>query len=303
MIVEIRHLRQFLAVAEELHFTRAAESLHIAQPALSAQIKKLERSLQLQLFVRNTRAVELTPEGERFVDSARLAVESYDAAMLQAATLRSGEHGHVNCGVSPRFRPEFRRQIVRNVEQVNPRITLDFISESSVRLVEGVSEGRLQAAFCLAPTNTGNLRRVLIKNDPFLVALRRDHPLANSEVLVLSDLKNETWILPSERVYSSNSVLQQRCLDAGFTMNIAQEHSDHDDDFSLVAGGTGIEVVPSMFTRPRAEGDVIFIPLAGQTIPLYFIAPANADTPGLRALFVSLQHHSFGVESSHVSLE
>jgi len=286
MSIEIRHLRQFLAVAEELHFTRAAERLHLAQPALSAQIKKLEQELEVQLFQRNTRAVELTPAGEELAAKARAVVESYDSTLATAAQLRGGGAGHVSLGVSSRFRPTMRRAILSELGSVAPGLTLDMVSESSVRLVQAVTEGRVDAAVVIAPANIATLRALRVRDSHLVAALPLSHPLAVAESVTLWDLRGERWILPSSDVFASNSLMHAMCVEAGFRLKVAATvSSNYDDDFVGVAEGHGIEVVPDVFARPGSIAGVTFVPVDGPTIPIYLIARADDESRLMGPLF------------------
>lgn len=284
MSVEIRHLRQFLAVAEELHFTRAAERLHLAQPALSTQIKKLERVLQLKLLKRNTRAVELTSDGEALLVQVREAIDAYDRVFATAALLNRGGSGQLTLGINPRTRSQARVDILSELQEINPQVTVDFIAESSVRLVEAVMEGRLNAALCVAPVRTAGLRSILVRHEPCVVALGVDHPLAERSSLTLGDLRDEEWILPSQRVFGSNSILRERCLEAGFEMKVSNSTADYDDDFTAVAAGHGIEVVPNLFVRSQLAPGVKCVPLINVSIAVEFIYPLEAESPALSCL-------------------
>ena len=285
MNVEIRHLRQFLAVAEELHFSRAADRLHLAQPALSANIRKLEDSLQLRLFERNTRSVELTNEGQAFAAQARAAVDSYDRALDAAARLRGGGVGPVTLGVYPHVGSEVKRAIVNRLREINPDVELTIIAESSVKLVQSVNDGIVDAALCIAPMGTGGLRRVLVANEPLVAALHESHPLATRSSIRLHELRDDPWILPSNRAFRENSILTRLCAEAGFAMRVSDAVSDYDDDFSAVADQRGIAVVPAGFVTGEVRETVSFVPIDGVTTPIYLIARSDDGPRALRSVF------------------
>lgn len=289
MSVEIRHLRYFLAVAEELHFTRAAERLHLAQPALSSQIKKLETTLRVQLLHRSTRFVELTQAGEGFLVKARAAVVAYDDALTTASQLRTGESGHIRFGINPRTRTSLRLRVLQVMQGMNPNVTMDITTGGSAQLVESVLEGHLDAALCLAPAAAAGLRSMLIRQEPMFAALPESHPLTHRDSLVLTDLRDEMWLLPSARVFGSNSTMQQRCREHGFEMRVALATSDYDDDFTLVAGGHGVEVIPDSFIRSNHVSGVAFVPLEEETMPLRLITRADNDAPALGQVFTALR--------------
>lgn len=285
MNVEIRHLRQFLAVAEELHFSRAADRLHLAQPALSANIRKLENSLQLRLFKRSTRMVELTNEGQAFSAHARVAVEGYDRALAAAAHLRGRGSGPVTLGVYAATGTEVKRAIVNRLREVHPEIELTIVAESSVKLVDAVLERRIDAALCVAPTGATELRRLLITNEPMSVALPASHPLANRDSVSLIELASDEWILPSNRAFRESSALHRLCARAGFTMRVADEVSDFDDRFTSVAEGQGIEVVPQSFVSHPVRDDVVVLPIDQAVLPIYLVCRSDEASPTLAAVF------------------
>lgn len=284
MNVEIRHLRQFLAVAEELHFSRAADRLHLAQPALSANIRKLEDSLQLRLFTRSTRHVELTNEGQAFAEHARIAVEGYDRALEAATHLRRGGSGPVALGVYSAVSTEVKRAIVNRLREINPDIELTIVAESSSKLVEAVVDRRIDAALCVAPNITADLHRLLVTNEAMVVALPADHRLAGRSSVDLRELAEDAWILPSNRAFREGSALHRLSAQAGFTIRIAEEVSDFDEDFTGVAAGYGIEVVPESFVGTPREG-VIILPIDNVLLPIYLIARSDESSPTLSTVF------------------
>jgi DNA-binding transcriptional LysR family regulator len=282
--IEIRHLRLFIAVAEELHFTRAADRLHVAQPAISAQIKRLEGQLQVPLFERSTRAVRLTPEGELFFAAAKTALEKWDEAFVVAASLRQGQGGSISLGVSLRINSRVRVEIQRRLVEVNPRVRVDFVGESSPRLVDEVARGRLDIALCLAPPRHSGLRCQPVRDDPVIAALPVTHRLGTRGSLALAELRHEEWVLPgpSHRV---TAILRDMCRAAGFELRPSDVHSaDYDDEFTLVARGHGIEVVPSVMVPLRNVAGVAFVPIEGHTYPLELVYRPDGAGPVQSAL-------------------
>lgn len=293
MSIEIRHLRQFVTVAEELHFTRAADRLHIAQPALSAQIKKLEEELDIALFDRNTRIVRLTSEGEAFFTIAKTAVEKYDAALTVASSLRLGGAGRITLGINPRATALLKRDLQQRLQAISPNVSIDFVAESSARLVEEVSGGRLDAAIAVAPVHDAMVRYQLLRQEQAIVALPASHHLAGRQSLSLGDLKDERWILPSSRVFAWGAIMHQRCRNAGFEIIASDAVADYDEDFSGVAEGRGIEVVPRLFVRPQPISGVVFAPLEDFAMPLEFLCRPDNTNPALHSVIRAVleSHH------------
>lgn len=284
MSVEISHLRRFLTVAEELHFTRAAERLYIAQPALSASIRKLEAHLQLELLHRNTRSVELTEAGRAFADVARDAVDSYDRALWLAGQLRGSGGGRVTLGVYNAAGSEIKRAIINRLREIDPDVDLTLVSESTFRLVQSTNEGTIDLGLCLAPIGTGQLRRILVGQEPMLAVLPRDHALAQSDSLRLEDLREEEWILPGSQTSREQSVLVRLCAEAGFKAQISEAVSDFDEDFAGVAGGRGVTAVPAGSLRRKTHEDVVFVPITGVRSPLYLVSRPDNQPSGIHSV-------------------
>lgn len=288
MNLEIRHLRQFVTVAEELHFTRAADLLHIAQPALSAQIKRLEAKLEVRLFDRSTRQVRLTPEGERLYRAAKLTLEHWENTLTLAASLRRGETGHASLGVSLRITSRVRAEIQRQLVRINPDVTVDFVAENTTRLVEEVLAGRVDAALCLAPVHHPGVRSQLVRHDRMLAALPTSHVLAARETVSLVELKAEQWIVPNRGVGSA-ALLEAMCLAVGFEMQTAKTTSaDYDDEFTAVAQGLGFEAVPGSIVPLRSVDGVTFIPIDDISLPLELLYRAESVSAPLATVIEAI---------------
>jgi len=284
MHLEIRHLRQFVAVAEELHFTRAAERLRIAQPALSAQIKRLETTLGFPLFERNTRQVSLTPQGEQFLSAARAVFERWDEALLVASSLSKAELDRVSLGISLRMHSGVRMDIQDQLSQSAPAVVLDFTAESTPKLVSAVAAGRLDVAVCLAPPRRQGLMYLHVREDPLVAALRSDHPLALRDRVSPIELKDEIWLIP-DRGLGAVSHLREISKSAGFRMRTTQDStSNFDDEFVAVARGRGIEVVSNTIVPRRTVEGVAFVPVDGCSVPLEVVYRGDAMRPALGAV-------------------
>jgi LysR family transcriptional regulator, benzoate and cis,cis-muconate-responsive activator of ben and cat genes len=279
--IEVRHLRYFVAVAEELHFTRAAERLHLAQPALSLQIRRLERELGLRLFARNTRQVRLTKAGEQILERARAVLRDYDALTDLAGTVARGESGHLALGVSPQARTTVGAAIVTAIRERLPGVVLSKREEGTSPLVADVQAGRLDAALGFCPRATDELVSEQVRNEPLLVAVPAGHPLADRDELTIEELRDETWLLPSEaKAGGYLAVLRRWCATMGFQPRAADETTDYDEEFEPVRHGRGIEMVTVDFRGERQIDDVVFVPIAlHQTLPMQLVWRGDNDNP------------------------
>jgi DNA-binding transcriptional LysR family regulator len=199
--LELRQLRHFLAVAEALNFTRAAEDLHLAQQALSASIRRLEGQLGVPLFVRTTRRVELTSAGEVLVDEARKVIAAAAGALERVRLASEGRSGRLSVGFSTAAGGvgvvrEILRTFARSVPDVDVRtIEHDFSDPSA-----GLADGRTQVAFIFGPLPVGGLASITLLEEPRLVAVAMEHPLASRATVNREDLQGLPWLqVPAPR--------------------------------------------------------------------------------------------------------
>ena len=196
--MELRHLRYFVVVAEERHFTRAAERLGIGQPPLSLQIQRLEREIGATLFRRLSRGVELTEAGVLLLDSARHILALVDRTSTDVKRLSRGEIGHMRVGFAGAtyFQP-LVPAIIREFRTRRPDVVLSPEQSNTPSLVEGLKEGRVDAAFIRPPIESADEVDVeLLVREDMVVVLPHSHPLARAGAPVsLSALAEETFLL------------------------------------------------------------------------------------------------------------
>lgn len=190
MALDFRALRYFVAVAEELHFTRAAERLYIAQPALSEQIRRLERELGVELLRRTTRRVELTPAGEAFLARARRILDEADQALAEAARAARGETGTLRVSTGATTGVELVPEILRAFREQRPEVTLELRQSDWEDYSGGLRSDAVDAAFVWLPLE---LPHVPLLSEPRVVALEAGHPLAAQERLSAEQLADEPW--------------------------------------------------------------------------------------------------------------
>jgi DNA-binding transcriptional LysR family regulator len=193
MAFDFRALRYFVAVAEELHFTRAAERLYIAQPALSEQIRRLEGELGVELFRRTTRKVELTAAGEEFLARARRILTEADEALAEASRAARGEIGSIRVGTGATAGLEQVPRVLRAFREERPLVHLDLRQIDWEDYSGGLREGSVDAAFVWLPFELGGLDVAVLHEEPRVVALQAGHPLAAERELRMAQLVDEPW--------------------------------------------------------------------------------------------------------------
>ena len=246
--MELRHLRYFVAVAEELHFGRAAARLHIAQPPLSRQIRDLEREVGAPLFVRVPRGVELTPAGAAFLPEARLTLAQAERARRTAQRAARGEIGRlrvgfveaaIHSGVLPDVLGFFRMHL--------PDIGLSLFEMDSVQQAEALREGRIDLGILHSPPPDADrwLRAEPVYTDPLIAAVPQAHRLAGRRRLALGDLAAEPFVFfPRPVAPALYDDIIARCRSAGFSPRVVQEAAGWHTLAGLVGAGVGATFVP-----------------------------------------------------------
>jgi len=216
MSVDPRLLRPFVLLAAELHFGRAAERLHVTQPALSQQIARLERQLGVLLFARTRTRVELTDAGEAMLGPARAAVEATAAAAEVARAYAGGEAGELRLGLSPGAH-YLAQALLAEFARRRPAVRVRAEQDNTGVLAERVAAGRLELAigFCTEPA--GGIVCEPLREEPAVVAVSGDHPLAERTSVALADLAGETFALVDARDGAGyNHAVADLCRAAGF---------------------------------------------------------------------------------------
>jgi DNA-binding transcriptional LysR family regulator len=260
--MELRHLRSFVAVAEELHFGRAAERLHIAQSPLSQQIQRLERQIGATLFERNRRKVDLTEAGHAMLRHAREALAQADlaetaaraAAAGRTGTLRVGFLGSAALALLPRIVPPWRVEA--------PDVRLELVEGPSGEHIGAVLEQRLDVAFVRPTAALTGLIAHPVWREPVVAALPTGSVLSQHDPLRLSDLADQPFVLfPRDSAPAFHDELTGACVRMGFTPRVAFECSAMPTVVGLVAAGLGVSLVPRSISS-IALGGVVYRDLA-----------------------------------------
>ncbi len=282
--MEMRHLLAFVTVAQERHFGRAAERLGITQPPLSRQIQQLETELGLKLFVRNARAVELTPEGVSYLTAVRPHLAGLERAAEAAQAIRREPAGKVRVGLVSSLSYRFMPHLLAAMRRVAPNVGAELIEQSSVEQCRGVRERRLDVGLVFLPVEAGELNMRWLFREPLMVMLAAGHPLAASQEVALDALARESFIVcPRYRQVGFHETIVGLCRSTGFVPRVAHEASSSTMMAELVAAGLGLALVPRSATA-HAHPGVIYQPLAGAPLVLEIAAVwlAEAMTPALR---------------------
>jgi DNA-binding transcriptional LysR family regulator len=263
--MELRHLRYFVAVAEELHFGHAASRLHTAQPSLSQQIRDLERELKVDLFLRTKRRVALTPAGQRFLLEARGILSSAERAAGLAREAERGESLKLAVGISPETDWVFLGKSLRLFAEQAPSVDIVFQNLTPEAQVDALRAGHIDVGFVGLPLEAEGMVTETTGRTRLVVALPEKHPMARKNDLMLEELSKEAYVLwPRHLSPGSYDQLLSVFRRAGFGPPIAMEGGlpSTRTVLGMIAAGLTIALVDPVLEQMSASA-VVFRPLAG----------------------------------------
>lgn len=281
--MELRHLRYFQAVAEELSFSKAARRLRIAQPALSRAVQEMEREIGAQLIERERRSPRLTPAGAVLLLETGLILERLEESMRRVRRTAKGEEGELKLGyIGPPTRM-FLARLLKEYQKRFPRVTVILEERTPERVWEMVSKGRLSVGLTrpvLAHEALG-LQTLLLREEKFCAAVPKDHPLAKLTSLPWKKLAGEPLIILARREGAgSHDGIQAACDAAGFEPKVKHTPSLIGTILQYVEAGAGIGIVP----ESTVSKNIALIPLKPQqTIPLVMVWSKDGDDPAVVA--------------------
>ena len=285
---ELRHLRYFIAVAEELHFGRAAQRLHLAQPPLSQQIRQLEAMIGTPLFVRTSRSVALTAAGQAFLDRSRRILASLGDDVIEARRIGGGEQGRFDIGfVSSAILLGLPAQ-VRRFQQRYPGAQIRLHEGYTARITEQLRKGEIDLAVVRDAEPQEVFRATDFATEKFVAVVPVDHPRAQDTTLDPAALRDDPFVFfpraAGELAYQRNL---QPCVDAGFIPRIVQEASHWHTILHLVAAGLGVSIAPASAVS-AVGGAVRVLPLSTDVTSTVQILRRVDDDRGTTNNFGSL---------------
>jgi DNA-binding transcriptional LysR family regulator len=283
--MELRQLRYFVAVAEELHFRRAAARLHISQPPLSQQIRALEEELGCQLLTRTRRRVELTPAGQAFLRDARQLLGELDGAVATARRIDAGQTGRLRIGFVGSALLSIVPGTVERFRASRPGVAIELRERSTVDQLRAVAAGLVDVGLVRPPIDEdGSLRAVTVLRERTVAALPAGHSLAALGRVPLRRLADEPLVLfPRDQAPGFHDLLIGALADTGAGPRVIQYAPEMLTIIGLVAAGTGVSLVPASVSRLALDG-VIYRPVSGAPrSELVAITRARDDSALVRA--------------------
>lgn len=286
-LMELRTLRYFQAVAEELSFSKAARRLRIAQPALSRAVRELEQELGGELFKRNKRVVKLTPAGIVLLRGADAMLGQCEEVVRRVQRTMRGQEGELRLGFIGPPTQRFLAGLVKQFRSLHPGVSVQLEERTPERVWEMVSKDRLDVGLT-RPVTAGDrigLKTRLIQKESMCAVLPREHRLAKLKRVTWEQLKNESLIVLARREgVGLYEAAMNGCRKAGFSPRIAHTPSIVGTVLTYVAAGMGVGVVPETVEALNTSGEVVFKPLyPAQSVELVMVWNVASDNPAAAA--------------------
>ncbi|WP_299051003.1 LysR substrate-binding domain-containing protein [uncultured Nocardioides sp.] len=267
MDVDTRRLRVFLAVAEELHFSRAAERLHLSQPALSQQVRLLERDLGVALFTRTSRQVGLTLAGEALQQAAPRVLHELDRAVEAARQAAHGITGRLTIGSVRTGLASVLPEVMRAFTVDHPHVRFDLVHMDTALQLRALADRSIDVGIVRAAAPTPGLVVEPLVAEPLVLALPADHRLSSSAspdgAIDPRELADELFVSwPRHLGVEFSDIVVAYCREHGFSPRVVSEGGDIDTQLALVAAGFGVSLQPAFYARASPAG-VVFRPLQG----------------------------------------
>jgi DNA-binding transcriptional LysR family regulator len=261
--MELRHLRYFVAVAEELHFRRAAERLHVAQPAVSEQVRKLEDELGVRLLNRTQRSVSLTDAGSAMLEEARRVLLQAERAMAAARDTRDSAATRLRVGYMPDSLPTIVPRALQDLLKTMPNVQVSLETGAARNLIEEVRAGRVDAAVVSLPAPTSGLQRTLLGGQSAVVAMPVMHAHSTRESIDLEKLAPERIVmLPRDVNPAFYDGVLSVCRDAGLSPSIVHTLEPRVELALLaVSSGAGLAIMPDSVVGSVSVAGIRLVPL------------------------------------------
>lgn len=276
--MELRHLRYFITVAEELNFSKAALRLYTAQPSLSQQIKDLEDDVGVRLLNRTKRKVELTEEGAVFLEQARLTLAQADKAVAMARQVSQAKQQLLRIGFVPVAEMKIFPYVLPNLRVQNPDLKIDLLSLNNVDRIRSIKKGELDISFTRDNFQSDEIESKFVLREPLIFILPKEHPLAKYERIPVQALDGIDFIIPSdEQSKMLHDAILNFAKDHGIEFNIVQKADNILFNINSIGIGLGCTILPGYIATLTMNNTVI--------------RPLDVELPSLD-LFVSYRKNS-----------
>jgi len=259
--MELRHLKYFLAVAEELNFTKASEKLFISQPPLSRQIAELEEELQAKLFIRNNKKVELTEAGKYFEKEAKALFQNLERISLKTKKIAENVSGEFRIAYISSIHSATISELIKHLKLQFPYVNFKLFEVSTSKQIDALEQGKIEMGIIRSPIKSPKIQSHLWFQDGFSIVFNKTNIHLKSEKEILN-LKDETFVFfNKDYAPHYHEVLLELCAFYGFTPKIIHEANNINSIVQLVKNGLGISIVPSNIAKNNQDSEISFIEL------------------------------------------
>ncbi len=297
--MELRHLRYFVAVAEELNLTRAAARLRVAQPALSRQMHDLEDELQTPLLERGHAGVQLTRAGRAYYKRARAILAQAAEAANEARAAAGVISGRLAIGFPTGIHLNYMAPVIAAFRQANPQVEFDYFHGLADQQLKALRDGRIDLGFVMLPIAMDGLEQLLVWRVPFKVVLPTKHPLAKRREFELADLRGEDFVFcPRDSRPEFYDEFIRQCINAGFRPRIVAEVGGYPTNMlGLISVGAGLSVLPH-FQQVEHIAGLVWRPLIKPKMWSDFALVWRKNAPSLvRTEFITLAERKLAISA------
>lgn len=286
--MELRHLRYFIAVAEEGSLTLAAgKRLRTAQPSLSRQIRALEEEVGVQLITRSVNGIELTAAGRAFLDHARLAVTQAEAAKEAARRATQPDKANLALGFLSGTEMDLLPGAMRILQDELPSIEVKLSSDYSPRLADALTKGKLDAAFMRPESHSGDLVYKRVRSDPLVVVFPSDHRFAERKAISLREIKDEPFLKPSKTAPTLRKTIEDSLKRSRLDIRAIHEVHNLAHAFSMIASTRAVMLLPQ-YARNYLPSSVAYRPIQGDAPSVELVVGYNkTNASRILKLFLS----------------
>ncbi|SHK76678.1 transcriptional regulator, LysR family [Roseovarius marisflavi] len=279
MKFDLRHIRYFMAVAEELHFRRAAERLGIAQPALSRAVRDLEDQLEVRLFDRTNRSVQITPAGTTFLEGCRGVINAVENTVENTRRVHDGQIGRLRIGYTDMAIAGLLPRRLKDFQAQQPGLVLQPHHDVTTAQLHKLDAGELDVGFVTGPISRLGYDQCLIQSERFVCVLYEHHPLANRKSIRLEELAHEDFVHGTSKDWEHfHAYLIPLCRRSGFVPRVVQEAFNSAGILGLVACGMGVTILTDS-VRGSVGAGLIVVPLQDVSEQLQTVAIWKSETP------------------------
>ena len=265
--MELRHLRYFVAVAEELNFTKAAHRMCTVQPSLSQQIKDLEHEVGVQLLIRSNRKVELTEEGKAFLKEALLSLEHAEKAIYDARQIANVNKDQLKIGFVPVAEMKVFPYIMPNIRAHFPEIKIDFLSLIDSAQFSALRKGEIDIAFTRYPDESGEFENVQIFQEPLALIIPKTSSFADQRTVSTKEFNHQDFVISDENASPQlHKIIQEFFKQSKLNVNVVQKSTNILLNVNLVGMGVGWSLVPA-YVIPLL-GDKIVVKNTIEPLPM-----------------------------------